>query len=261
MKFVDAHVHLSDEEYAEDVDEIIAEAEKSNVVALVSNSMDLETSVGSLKLSERYSGMVYAALGVHPWNVQNLTDAELKRVEELISEERARENKALVAIGEIGLDYKYTRVWDKQLMVFNEMLSLAEKFDLPVIIHSRGTTSQIVDMLPSFNLKKVLLHWFSHPLSALKKALEHEYYITEGPPTAYSNGIREVVRRTPLTNLLTETDGPVRYWKNPFKGKRTTPAFIPTVVKAVAEVKGLEVEEVAAQIVKNFEAFFRVKLN
>ena len=261
MKFVDAHVHLSDEEYAEDLDEIIAEAKKSNVVALVSNSMDLETSVGSLKLSEQYSGMVYAALGVHPWNVQNLTDAELKRVEELISEERARKNKALVAIGEIGLDYKYTRVWDKQLMVFNEMLNLAEKLDLPVIIHSRGTTSQIVDMLPSFNLKKVLLHWFSHPLSALKKALEHGYYITEGPPTAYSNGIREVVRRTPLTNLLTETDGPVRYWKNPFKGKRTTPAFIPTVVKAVAEVKGLEVEEVAAQIVKNFEAFFRVKLN
>ena len=261
MKFVDAHVHLSDEEYAEDLDEIIAEAKKSNVVALVSNSMDLETSVGSLKLSERHPGMVYAALGVHPWNVQNLTDAELKRVEELISEERARKNKALVAIGEIGLDYKYTRVWDKQLMVFNEMLNLAEKLDLPVIIHSRGTTSQIVDMLPSFNLKKVLLHWFSHPLSALKKALEHGYYITEGPPTAYSNGIREVVRRTPLTNLLTETDGPVRYWKNPFKGKRTTPAFIPTVVKAVAEVKGLEVEEVAAQIVKNFEAFFRVKLN
>jgi len=261
MKFVDAHVHLSDEEYAEDLDEIIAEAKKSNVVALVSNSMDLETSVGSLKLSERYPGMVYAALGVHPWNVQNLTDAELKRVEELISEERARKNKALVAIGEIGLDYKYTRVWDKQLMVFNEMLNLAEKLDLPVIIHSRGTTSQIVDMLPSFNLKKVLLHWFSHPLSALKKALEHGYYITEGPPTAYSNGIREVVRRTPLTNLLTETDGPVRYWKNPFKGKRTTPAFIPTVVKAVAEVKGLEVEEVATQIVKNFEAFFRVKLN
>ncbi len=261
MKFVDAHVHLSDEEYAEDLDEIIAEAKKSNVVALVSNSMDLETSVGSLKLSERYPGMVYAALGVHPWNVQNLTDAELKRVEELISEERARKNKALVAIGEIGLDYKYTRVWDKQLMVFNEMLNLAEKLDLPVIIHSRGTTSQIVDMLPSFNLKKVLLHWFSHPLSALKKALEHGYYITEGPPTAYSNGIREVVRRTPLTNLLTETDGPVRYWKNPFKGKRTTPAFIPTVVKAVAEVKGLEVEEVAAQIVKNFEAFFGVKLN
>jgi len=261
MKFVDAHVHLSDEEYAEDLDEIIAEAKKSNVVALVSNSMDLETSVGSLKLSERYPGMVYAALGVHPWNVQNLTDAELKRVEELISEERARKNKALIAIGEIGLDYKYTRVWDKQLMVFNEMLNLAEKLDLPVIIHSRGTTSQIVDMLPSFNLKKVLLHWFSHPLSALKKALEHGYYITEGPPTAYSNGIREVVRRTPLTNLLTETDGPVRYWKNPFKGKRTTPAFIPTVVKAVAEVKGLEVEEVAAQIVKNFEAFFRVKLN
>lgn len=261
MKFVDAHVHLSDKEYSEDLDKIIIEAKESNVAALVSNSMDLETSVGSLKLSERYPGMVYAALGVHPWNVQNLTDAEIKQVEDLILKEKERENDALVAIGEIGLDYKYTRIWEKQLMVFNKMLSIAEKIDMPVIIHSRGTTSQIVEMLPSFNLKKVLLHWFSHPLSALKKAVEHGYYITEGPPTAYSNGIREVVRRTPLTNLLTETDGPVRYWKSPFNGKKTTPAFIPKVVEAVAEVKGVKVEEAAAQIVKNFEVFFRVKLN
>jgi TatD DNase family protein len=138
---------------------------------------------------------------------------------------------------------------------------MAEKLDLPVIIHSRGTTAQIVEMLPSFNLKKVLLHWFSNPISVLSKVVENGYYITEGPPTAYSNGIREVVKRIPLANLLTETDGPVRYWKNPFKGKRTTPAFIPTVVNAIAEIKKMNVADVAEQIVKNFEALFEVKLN
>jgi len=78
MKFVDAHVHLSDEEYAEDIDEIVAEAKNSNVVALVSNSMNYETSVGSLKLAENYPGMVYAALGIHPWNVRALTEEELQ---------------------------------------------------------------------------------------------------------------------------------------------------------------------------------------
>jgi len=259
MKFVDAHVHLSDKEYAGDIDEIIAEAKDSNVVALVSNSMDYETSVGSLRLAETYPGMVFAALGIHPWNVKALTEDDLQQMLGLISTQK--QNKALVAIGEIGLDYKYTKIWDKQLMVFDSMLKLAENLDLPVIIHSRGTTAQIVDMLPSYNPRKVLLHWFSRPVSALTKAVERGYYITEGAPTAYSNGIRDVVRRTPLTNLLTETDGPVRFYKSPFKGKRTTPAFIPTVVKAIAEVKSMDVEDVAAQIIKNFEEFFGVKLS
>ncbi|MBE0519841.1 TatD family hydrolase [Candidatus Bathyarchaeota archaeon] len=259
MKFVDAHVHLSDKEYAGDIDEIIAEAKDSNVVALVSNSMDYETSVGSLRLAETYPGMVYAALGIHPWNVKALTEDDLQQMLQLISTQK--QNKALVAIGEIGLDYKYTKIWDKQLMVFDSMLKLAENLDLPVIIHSRGTTAQIVEMLPSYDLRKVLLHWFSRPVSALTKAVEYGYYITEGAPTVYSNGIRDVVRRTPLTNLLTETDGPVRFFKSPFKGKRTTPAFIPIVVEAIAEVKSMDVEDVAAQIIKNFEEFFGVKLN
>jgi len=259
MKFVDAHIHLSDEEYSEHTDEVIAEAKRSNVVALVSNSMNLETSIRSLKLAEQYGGIVYTALGIHPWNVNDLTESELQKTVDLICEQR--NNRALIAIGEVGLDYKYTKIWDKQLMVFNEMLHLAEKLDLPVIIHSRGTTSQIVEMLPSYKIKKILLHWFSNPISLLTKVVENGYYITEGPPTAYSNGIREVVRKIPLTNLLTETDGPVRYFKDPFNGRIPMPAFIPTVVKAIAEIKNMEVAVVAEQIIKNFEDFFRVKLN
>src|SRR3989337_916802 len=164
MKLVDAHVHLSDAGYAKHTDELIADARNSNVVALVSNSMDLETSLGSLKLAEKYSGAVYAALGIHPWNVKVLKENELEETLNLISEQSQKGTVA--AIGEIGLDYKYETIWDKQLMVFDKMLRLAEKLDLPAIIHSRGTTVQIVDMLPSYNLKRVLLHWFSHPISA-----------------------------------------------------------------------------------------------
>lgn len=259
LKFVDAHIHLSDEEYAGKVDEIVLDAKSSNVAALVSNSMNFETSVKSLELAERYNGMVYAALGIHPWNVNTLTEDELRQTTEFIMKQR--QNKALIAIGEVGLDYKCEKAWDKQLMVFDEMLHLAEKLNLPVIIHSRGTTAKITDMLPSYNLKRVLLHWFSNPISVLPKAIEMGCYISEGPPTAYSNGIREVVKKVPLTNLLTETDGPVRYFKSPFIGKMTTPAFIPTVVGAIAEIKMVSVEEVADQIVKNFEEFFEVKIN
>lgn len=259
LGYVDAHIHLSDEEYAGKADEIVSEAKSSNVVALVSNSMDLKTSVESLKLAEKHRGTVYAALGVHPWSVNSLTEDQLRKVSELILKQKA--NDAVVAIGEVGLDYKYEKIWDKQLMVFDEMLHLAEKLGLPVIIHSRGTTAKIVELLPSYNLKKVLLHWFSNPIGVLPMAVGRGYYISEGPPVAYSNGIREVVKRVPLTNFLTETDGPVRYFKNPFNGKMTTPAFLPTVVGAVAEVKKMDVVEVSEQITGNFEDFFGVKLD
>lgn len=259
MKFVDAHIHLSDEEYSGQTEKIITKAKKSNVIALVSNSMNLETSLKSLELAEKYPRMVYAALGIHPWNVNALTETELQQTIKLISENR--QNKALIAIGEVGLDHKYAKIWDKQLAVFSEMLHLAEKLGLPAIIHSRGTTAQIVEMLPSYNIKKVLLHWFSNPISALSKVVESGYYITEGPPTVYSNGIREVVKRIPLTNLLTETDGPVRFFRQPFNGKTTSPAFISTVAKAIAEIKNVDIADVAEQILKNFEEFFEVKLN
>jgi len=258
MMFVDAHVHLSDEEYSDCISEVLAGARAANVKALVSNSTDLKTCIGSLELAGRNSGFVYAALGVHPWAVRNLKEDEFNRVLGLISSERR--NKALVAVGEIGLDSKYMDVWDNQTKVFDEMLRIAEKLDLPAIIHSRGTTEKIVEMLPSYKVKKVLLHWFSNPISALDKAIENGYFITEGPPAAYSDGIRDVIKRVPLTNLMTETDGPVRFFKGAFKGKRTTPAFIPIVVQAMAEVKKLSVEEVAGQVLKNFEGFFGVNL-
>jgi TatD DNase family protein len=99
---------------------------------------------------------VYATLGIHPWNVQTLAEEELQRTVEFIKVQA--QSKALVAIGEIGLDFKYMNVWNEQMKVFDEMLHLAEELGLPVIIHSRGKTEQIVNMLPSYNLKKVLLH-------------------------------------------------------------------------------------------------------
>jgi TatD DNase family protein len=259
MKLVDAHIHLSNAEYAKITGKLVAEAESNNVVALVSNSIDLETSIGSLKLAEKFPSTVYPALGIHPWNVNVLKENELEDALKLISEQH-HEN-AVAAIGEIGLDNKYETIWEKQLMVFDKMLQLAEKLDLPAIIHSRGTTAHIVDMLPSYNLKRVLLHWFSHPMSALYKALDHGYLITEGPPVAYSNGIREVVKKVPLTNLLTETDGPVTYRKPPYYGKLTRPTFIRNVVDSVADVKNMAVDDAADQIAKNFECFFNIKLN
>lgn len=257
MKLIDAHVHLSDAEYVGHIDELVTDAKNAGVTALVTNSMDLQTCQNDVKLAEKYPDFVYPALGIHPWNVNVVEDKELEETIDFIQKQKG----IVKAIGEIGLDYKYETIWEKQTMVFDKMLRLAEMLELPVIIHSRGTTDKIVEMLPSYRLKRVLLHWFSHPMSALSKALDNGYFITEGPPVTYSPGIREVVDKTPITNLLTETDGPVTYWKQPFNGQLTKPSYIRNVVEAVAEIKKMQVEEVAQQIIRNFEVFFNIKVN
>jgi TatD DNase family protein len=258
MKLVDAHVHLSDKGYEGAIGMVIEDAKAANAVALVTNAMDYESSIEALKIRESHPHLVYVALGIHPWNVKFLKLGELEQVTALIEAEHKK--GTVVAIGEIGLDCNYEATWEEQLLVFDKMLRLAEKLELPVIIHSRGTTEFIVDMLPSYNQKRVLLHWFSHPTTALQKAIQHNYYITEGPPVVYSNGIREVVANTPLTNLMTETDGPVPFRKAPFNGQLTRPSFIREVVYAIAGIKKVPPEEVADQIIKNFEAFFNLKV-
>jgi len=259
MKFVDAHIHLSDREYNQKVGKIVEGAKRSKVVALVSNSMDLQTSLLSLQLAEEYRDFVYAALGLHPWNIANLSPNEIQETTDLIFQQKENKEK-VVAVGEIGLDFQYARnkeLQDLQLKVFHEMLRTAEKLSLPVIIHSRGTTPQIMSLLPSYGLKKVLLHWFSRPFELLPQIVDRGYYITEGPPSVYSSGIREIIRRIPLTNLLTETDGPVRFG-GPFKGEMTTPSFIPLVVNAIAQLKEEKEADVADQIFQNFTSFFGI---
>lgn len=257
MKLIDAHVHLSDAEYTSHIEELIADAKAAGVAALITNSMDLRTCQNDLKLAEEYLGLVYPALGVHPWNVNVLSEGELEQIIELITKNK----NVIKAVGEIGLDAKYETVWEKQMVVFDKMLRLAETLELPVIIHSRGTTEKIIEMLPSYRLKHVLLHWFSYPLTALSKAMDNGYFITEGPAAIYSQGIRDVIEKAQLTQFLTETDGPVKYYKRPFNGELTKPSFIGNVVAAVSEIKKMQVEEVAEQIIENFEVFFSTKIN
>jgi TatD DNase family protein len=256
MRLIDAHVHLSEAEYTGHIDELIADAKNAGVLALMTNSTNLKSCQNDIALAEKYPDLVYPALGIHPWNVNNLLENEVENTITFILEHK----NAVKAIGEIGLDNKYETIWEKQTSVFDKMLHLAEQLDAPVIIHSRGTTDKIVEMLPSYRVKKVLLHWFSYPMTALVKAIDNGYYITEGPPVTYSNGIREVVDKAPLTNLLTETDGPVTYWKQPYNGQLTKPSYIRNVVAAIAEIKKSSVEEVAEQIAHNFETFFNIKL-
>lgn len=260
MKFVDAHVHLSDPQYSDKISQLIEDAKRSNVVALISNSMSLETSYKNLQLAEENSNLIYAALGIHPWNSQNLKPNEMEETTDLII--REANARKIVAIGEIGLDPQYTKNKEQRKLqhkTFHEMLSVAEKTSLPIIIHSRGCSEEVMSLLPSYHLSKVLFHWFVRPIELLHDIVDRGYYVSEGPASVFSKGIREIIEHVPLSNLLTETDGPVQFF-GPFKNKMTTPSFIPLIVDAIAQIKEVEKTEAADQILQNFTNFFKISI-
>jgi TatD DNase family protein len=139
------------------------------------------------------------------------------------------------------------------------MLRIAERLSLPVIVHSRRTASKILSILSSFKVEKVLFHWFSGPMELLSEIVKNGYYVSEGPPSVYSSKTKKIIELVPLDNLLTETDGPVRFG-GPFYRKLTVPSFIPKIVKSIAEIKGVEENEVAEHVLRNFTKFFGVDL-
>jgi len=260
MKFVDVHIHLSDPRYSDKISQLIEDAKHSNVIALISNSMDLETSHNSLQLTKENPNLIYAAVGIHPWNSQNLKPNEIGEITNLIIKEACA--RRIVAIGEVGLDPQYAKNEKQRKLqhkIFHEMLSAAEKTSLPVIIHSRGSSEEIMRLLPSYHINKVLFHWFARPIELLHEIVDRGYYISEGPASVFSKGIKEVIKRTPLSNLLTETDGPVQFF-GPFKNKMTTPSFIPLIVNAIAQIREVKETEVANQILQNFTNFFEITM-
>jgi len=261
LKFVDAHIHLCDSEYADRIGEIVAIAKKSGVVAMVTNSTDLETSKLSLELAGKHLGLVYAAVGIHPWNANQLAPSELQKTGDFIIGNRTFREK-IIAVGEIGLDPKYAKrkeQKEQQLKVFNEMVRLAEQLALPIIVHSRWSVQKILDILPSYRLKGILWHWLSDSSEVVSRIVQRGDYVSEGPPVAYSDKIQEIVRHVPLERLLTETDGPVRYY-GPFGDTLTTPALISRTVRAISQVKKCGESYVAEQILSNFTDFFGIQL-
>jgi len=257
MQFADAHVHLADPQYEGLLPYLIEKAKKANVSALVSNAMDSETSGRTLMLAQQYSSLVYAAVGIHPWNAVSQNETDLETVSEIAT----RHRKEIVAIGEIGLDRIHAKEEEHfriQSEIFRKMIDLADRTGLPIIVHSRGSLQETLEFVSTSRVKQVLFHWYSGSIKILKEIINSGYRITVGPSLLYSKHIQEIVKSTPIEYVLTETDGPVTY-RGPFQMKLTTPEFLPIVVEELAKIIGSKVEDISVQLIRNFESFFNVE--
>jgi TatD DNase family protein len=253
LSYVDAHIHLTDPGYIGKVEAVLDNAARNGITYLLSNAVDYGTSLHTISLAKRQAGHVLAAVGLHPWTVVNSGNSDQTKFEPLLDEH----GQYVSAIGEIGLDGKYTQDEEKtslQKETFRFFLRLAEKRRLPVVIHSRLALNDVLDELSRFDLSRVLMHWYDGPTEKLKLIQDRGYVITVGPSLLYSKRVAEVARTADLEMILTETDGPVSY-HGTFEGKMTQPSFVIDVVRALAELKSLNVETIRDAVSSNFQRF------
>lgn len=253
--FIDTHVHLNADQYEEDLQEVIDRALEANVKKMVVIGFDRITIERAMKLVEEYS-FIYAVVGWHPVDAIDCTEEDLRWIEELAAHEK------VVGIGEMGLDYH----WDKspkdiQQEVFRKQIRLAQKVKLPIIIHNRDATEDVIRILQEEEayLTGGIMHCFGGSVETAKQCIDMNFMISLGGPVTFKNAKKpkEVAAEIPLEYLLIETDAPYLA-PHPHRGKRNEPALVPLVAEEIARLKGISIEEVAEATTKNAERFFNL---
>ena len=213
----DTHAHLNDTQYNEDLEEVIGRAIREGVTHMVVVGFDRPTIKRAMELAESYE-FIYACIGWHPVDAIDMTEEDLVWIEELTAHPK------VVAIGEMGLDYH----WDKspkdiQKEVFRKQIRLAKKVKLPIVIHNREATADIVGILKEEGAEEVggIMHCFSGSPEVAKQCVEMNFYISLGGPVTFKNAKKpkEVAAEVPLEMLLIETDCPYLA-PHPYRGKR-----------------------------------------
>lgn len=252
--YFDSHAHYNDEKFDEDRTELLQKLQENQVDYVVNAGADMESSKQGIELAKEYS-FIYAAVGVHPHDVENMTDNDIEELEQMASEPK------VVAIGEIGLDYYYNHsTEDMQVKWFDKQLELAKKLNMPVIIHSREACQATFDQISQSGVAEGVIHCFSGSKELAKEYVKKGFYIGIGGSLTFKNARKtvEVVEAIPLEYILIETDAPY-LTPVPHRGKRNDSTYLEHVVAKIAEIKGMPVDEVARITTENAKKLFRIK--
>lgn len=250
---IDTHVHLNAEQYEEDVVEVIESARRAGVNRMVVVGFDTPTIERAIELAETYS-FIYAVIGWHPVDAIDCTQKELDWIESLASHPK------VVGIGEMGLDY----YWDKsprevQQQLFRKQIQLAKRVNLPIVIHNREATADVVRILKEEEAATVggIMHCFTGSVEVARECIAMNFLISLGGPVTFKNAKqpKKVAEEIELEHLLVETDAPY-LTPHPYRGKRNEPKHVVLVAEEIAKIKGISYEEVAKQTTRNAEKIF-----
>ena len=260
--FIDTHAHLQGDEYAEDLPDVIARAHDAGVQQIVVPGVDVETSKSAIELTEAYTG-VFAAAGFHPHEASRLDEGAAARIEAMLAHPK------VVAVGEIGLDYYYNHSRrDAQLVCIEQMLGLAERHTLPVIVHCREAWDDAAAVLAPWarRVRKAfgehpvgVMHYFFGTLEQARFYIELGFVISVHTAVTHKKQVqmREVVSQLPLESLVIETDSPYGA-PQAHRGRRNEPAYVAEAAKQIAAEQDVSLEAVAEATRANAARLFNL---
>lgn len=272
MKIVDTHTHLDGEEFDEDRSEVIMRAKEAGVGMVFLPAIDVKTSEAVLKLSHEYPGYAYPMVGLHPEEVKADWKEQLKKIEAILDEHLTavdglngiKYKSDYIAIGEIGLDFYWSREFEKeQLEAFEKQVEWSCETGLPLMIHCRKAQNEMLHILRKWKdkLPGGVFHCFTGNQQEAKELLEYDNFVLGigGVSTFKSSHLREdLPAAVPLERIVLETDSPYMA-PVPYRGKRNESAFVVQVMKTLATAYGISEEEVAKVTNQNVERVFGVK--
>lgn len=257
--YLDSHCHLNDEHFQEDGsrEEAIRRAKEAGISLFLVIGWDVPSSKLAVEIAESHEG-IYAAVGIHPENLDGVGEEDFKAIKELSSSPK------VVAIGEIGLDYHFFKdpeVQKKQQEWFIRQIDLANELGLPVSIHARDASQAAYQILKEHPIQKsAVLHCYSGSPEMLGEYAKLGLYFGFDGPITYKNAVapKESVKACPLDRILSETDSPYLP-PVPHRGERNEPSYIPLIVSQMAALKGISIQEMAKAIEENFHRLFLEK--
>lgn len=236
---IDTHCHLYYEHFADDLDEVMARAKAGGVDRVITIAVDKETGEQCLELVNRFPGQVFCALGVHPSETSRITEDDLDWIEAAVGD------PAVVAVGEIGLDiYRGETNIKEQEKLFERLLELARRVDLPVVIHHRAAGLRTIEIIESAGNRKGVFHCFSEDYEYAKRVLDAGFHISFTGNITYKNStLPALAARLPLDRILLETDAPFMA-PVPHRGKRCEPFFTREIAAKLSEIHSISITEI-----------------
>lgn len=253
----DSHAHINDERFDEDRDEVIEHLRENSIDLVVNPGADMPSSRSAVELANKVD-FIYSAVGVHPHDVETMTDKDLEELKNL-----AKENEKVVAIGEIGLDYYYDlSPRELQKEWFIKQIELANELGLPFIVHDRDAHGDTFDIIKNYKAPETgcVLHCYSGSLELALEYIKMGCYISIPGTVTFKNNRKtvEVAENIPIEWMFIETDSPY-LTPVPYRGKRNDPSKVRYVAEKVAELRGISYEEVCEITKENAKKFFNIK--
>ncbi len=252
--FFDTHTHLDDKKFDADRDELIASLTSEGITLAVNVGADMKSSEKSIALAEKYD-FIYAAVGVHPCDTKYMTDNDIDTLKKMA------QHKKVVAIGEIGLDYYWDETErDIQKHWFEKQLLLAEKLNMPYIIHDREAHNDTLEIIKKVGYTNGVMHCFSGSAEMAKEVIKMGMYLSLAGTVTFKNApkLKSVAEMVPLDKLLIETDSPY-LTPEPFRGKRNNSSYVKYTAEAIARQRGMSIEEIAKITLENGKRFYNIK--